>query len=465
MATTTSLRRMLGMPDEDEVNVPPPGYLESVGVRKMDPAVVGAPRGYEPALPVPPSATPSGEDIPTSEDRVYYTLDPEGGRPSARALATLGGVPAAQAPAPRSGGPLAGRGKTAPIATPPTYESLAALAPGGDAEAAAQPSAGGDPTTVNGMVGKMVTGAGLKPAVGSATPNVLDAARRLLEARQASAGNRLIAGMAQAGATAIGKGDAPGLRQLAANTEVPVQEAEKDVARFERRTERDARTKAAVEAARRALGQTALGERRQAEMERHNRAMEARRGAKGGTGTGGGKILPASEAANVGGIDAAVGMLDQLMQTRGEKTGWASGVMQYVPGTDAAQYTDAQRAAAQTVGTILEGGKLTESDLARYMTLLPTAGDGEERARAKIENIKTLLAQKRAGVLGAMGGAGYNVSRLQAPAAQGTPASTPEPDAATATVRVRRKSDGKIRELAADAAKRVLTDPNYEAAP
>lgn len=278
MASTASLRKMLGLEDEEAVNAPAPGYLESVGVRKMDPAVVNEPRAYEPALPVPPSATPSGENIPGLEDRVYFTPDPEGGRPSSRALATLGGTPAAPGPAPRPGGPLAGRGKTAPISAPPTYESLAALAPGSATDAPAQPSPGGNPTTVNGLVGRMIAGAGLAPGSGAPAPTVVDAARRLLEARQASAGNRLIAGMAQAGATAIGKGDAPGLRQLAANAEVPIQEAEKDVARMDRRTEGDARTKAAVEAAKRALAAQGLGERRQTEMERHNRAMEAKRG-------------------------------------------------------------------------------------------------------------------------------------------------------------------------------------------
>lgn len=210
----------------------------------------------------------------------------------------------AAATAPRAG-PLAGRGKTAPISTPPTYESLAALAPGGDAEAAAQPSAGGDPTTVNGIVGKMVSGAGLGPGAAGGQNSVIDAARRLLEARQASAGNRLIAGMAQAGATAIGKGDAPGLRQLAANAEVPVQEAEKDVARMDRRGELDARSRAAVEAAKRALGQTTLGERRQTEMERHNRAMEARRGAGGGAAAE--KRRQALEERQVGGLEFAPG--------------------------------------------------------------------------------------------------------------------------------------------------------------
>jgi hypothetical protein len=145
----------------------------------------------------------------------------------------------------------------------------------------------------------------LTPGAGGVPPNAIAAARRLLEARQASAGNRLIAGMAQAGATAIGKGDAPGLRQLAANAEVPAQEAKQDVARMDRRGELNAHTKAAVEAAKRALGQTAMGERRQAETERHNRAMEARRGAGGGAAAE--KRRQALEERQVGGLEFAPG--------------------------------------------------------------------------------------------------------------------------------------------------------------
>jgi hypothetical protein len=138
-----------------------------------------------------------------------------------------------------------------------------------------------------------------------------------------------------------------------------------------------------------------------------------------------GPNIPASEVANYGGIDAAVTMLDGLMKIRDDKAGGAlAGLAQYMPGTDAAQYSDAQRAAAQTVGLILEGGKLAEGDLSRYMAMLPSAGDSAERARAKVEGIKRMLATKKAAQFSALKAAGYNTGSLTpevAPVKSGAP--------------------------------------------
>lgn len=134
---------------------------------------------------------------------------------------------------------------------------------------------------------------------------------------------------------------------------------------------------------------------------------------------GGGKPIPAKEVTDLGGIDAANQMLDKLMQTRGQKAHAAghiipAGAAQFLPGTDAAQYQDAQKAAAQTVGLILEGGKLAESDLGRYMALMPTAGDSDARAKAKVENIKVLLNTKKTGQLNALKDAGFDTGTLSA---------------------------------------------------
>lgn len=142
----------------------------------------------------------------------------------------------------------------------------------------------------------------------------------------------------------------------------------------------------------------------------HAEAAMMAAGAKGQ----GGHQVPAKEAAEVGGLKSASDMLDVLMKTRGKKTGAFSGAMQYVPGTDAAQYTDAQKAAAQTVGLILEGGKLAEGDLGRYMDLMPSAGDSDSRAKAKVENVKKLLALKGSNQVQALERAGYNAGGLEA---------------------------------------------------
>jgi hypothetical protein len=133
--------------------------------------------------------------------------------------------------------------------------------------------------------------------------------------------------------------------------------------------------------------------------------------------SGAGRV-PAKEAADVGGLKAANAMLADLERLRKQKTGALSGVTQYLPGTDATQYRDATRVVAQTVGNILEGGKLSDADKPYYLSLLPTAGDSDERARAKLDFITRQLETKAAGQVEGLGRAGYNTGGLQGMAQQ-----------------------------------------------
>lgn len=133
--------------------------------------------------------------------------------------------------------------------------------------------------------------------------------------------------------------------------------------------------------------------------------------------------VPAGEASQVGELSAATKMTDDLWKEWESKaSGMGSGLLSKVPGTDAAQYTDAQRAGAQTIGTILEGGKLTDADLAKYMALVPTASDSRERARAKIDRLKRMIDEKKNAKVKGLGQAGYKVG--------GFDAATPPPEAA-----------------------------------
>jgi hypothetical protein len=101
-----------------------------------------------------------------------------------------------------------------------------------------------------------------------------------------------------------------------------------------------------------------------------NRAVDrARIGAGIGPG-GAGARVPAGEATALGEADSAVRALEALEASRGQKTGWASGVTQFLPGTDASQYVDDTRSAAQIVGRFLEGGKMTDADVPRYQASL-----------------------------------------------------------------------------------------------
>lgn len=132
--------------------------------------------------------------------------------------------------------------------------------------------------------------------------------------------------------------------------------------------------------------------------------------------------VPAGEASQVGELSAATKMADDLWKEWESKASApGSGLLSKVPGTDAAQYPDAQKAAAQSIGTILEGGKLTDADLAKYMALVPTPSDGAERARAKIDRLKRMIEEKKAAKVKGLGQAGYKVGGFDAGAPDAAP--------------------------------------------
>jgi len=126
-----------------------------------------------------------------------------------------------------------------------------------------------------------------------------------------------------------------------------------------------------------------------------------------------GAQVPAGEASQVGELVAARTALAQLRKSFREKTGLVSGVTQYLPGTDAALYSDEVYTTAQAVGTILEGGKLTDADFPKYLRMLPSAGDSRERADAKIANLTRLLDGRTKGKVKGLGAAGFNTTGLQ----------------------------------------------------
>lgn len=128
-----------------------------------------------------------------------------------------------------------------------------------------------------------------------------------------------------------------------------------------------------------------------------------------------GAQLPAGEAAEIAGLEAAQGTLDDLWSAYNTKASeWYSGATQHLPGSKAAQYTDLQKAAAQTIGTIMEGGKLTDADLQKYMKLMPSPSDTDERAAAKKANLEKMLKTSREAKLRGAGQAGFNVKGFPA---------------------------------------------------
>lgn len=122
------------------------------------------------------------------------------------------------------------------------------------------------------------------------------------------------------------------------------------------------------------------------------------------------KQITVSEAANLGAIKKQLGTVKSLRDDYSNMVGKGSSITQFIPGTEAAAFTDKQRLAAQEIGTALEGGKLTDFDFQKYMSLMPQQGDSQKRAKEKLDALEKIVKDKYNSSLDAFGQAGYNVS-------------------------------------------------------
>jgi hypothetical protein len=147
--------------------------------------------------------------------------------------------------------------------------------------------------------------------------------------------------------------------------------------------------------------------RAQLDMQRAELALKA--GALGAKGAG--HELPATEAANLAQLQTAKGMLTDLSNAWNKKTGTFSFITKFVPGFDANRYGNDKLAAAQVIGSIFEGGKLTDSDLKdKYMQLMPDASDSEETKNQKLQTLNSMLQKSYEGRRQGFESGGYNVS-------------------------------------------------------
>lgn len=156
-----------------------------------------------------------------------------------------------------------------------------------------------------------------------------------------------------------------------------------------------------------------------------DQVLEDRRSARTARGAGGGKRddgmkMTAGETAKIGDLDTASQVMDDLWNTFGAKAGDAKAALaQFVPATKAKEYNDERRVTAQVVGGILEGGKLTEEDFARYYSMLPDPSDSASRAKAKWDAVKRLLHTRRSTLVKTLKDVGFKVGGLD-------PASAPQ---------------------------------------
>jgi hypothetical protein len=127
--------------------------------------------------------------------------------------------------------------------------------------------------------------------------------------------------------------------------------------------------------------------------------------------------VPSEVAGNIGKFDSAVQLVDDLDKAWNEKTGTFSGITQWLPNTDSGKYNDQAKVAAQTIGSILEGGKLTDNDYSKYLAMLPAPGDSQDTKNNKIATLKRQIDLKKKGSIAGLEQAGYNTKGFkQAPA-------------------------------------------------
>lgn len=127
-----------------------------------------------------------------------------------------------------------------------------------------------------------------------------------------------------------------------------------------------------------------------------------------------GKQLPASVGSNVAEFDAAEKSIKMIDEKFGEKaSGKLAPIAEWLPGTDASSYDDDRKAAAQDIGRIMEGGKLTEEDFQRYYDMLPDPTDSDERAANKINTLSKMMVDKKQSIVQGLSDAGYNTSKFK----------------------------------------------------
>lgn len=135
----------------------------------------------------------------------------------------------------------------------------------------------------------------------------------------------------------------------------------------------------------------------------------------GAAAAGGGRQLPASEASMLGQLESADAILKTVSDAWDTKAGDAyAGISKIIPATAAKQYGNTKLAAAQTIGTILEEGKLTNSDLIdKYLPLMPDASDTKATKAYKVQLLTEMIQAKRSGKISGFKKAGYQTSGFE----------------------------------------------------
>ena len=132
-----------------------------------------------------------------------------------------------------------------------------------------------------------------------------------------------------------------------------------------------------------------------------------------GGGARKGKTVGSADVRQIAELKGARNMMDGLYKSFKDDTGAMSWLTKHLPGTGASNYEAQRRIAAQVIGGIVEGGKLTDSDYERYLEMIPKANTTAEEGRNKIRALDKILAEKRDSAIQGFGLGGYDVSGYQ----------------------------------------------------
>jgi hypothetical protein len=143
-------------------------------------------------------------------------------------------------------------------------------------------------------------------------------------------------------------------------------------------------------------------------------------------GSRSGKMIPAGETTNVSKATAAFRSLDdagKVIDTNSDIMGprsGANGLLQRgkrLIGMDSSadrydNFDAIMKQKAQEIGGYLEGGKLTDADVPKYLEMLPRRGDTPQVAQIKKQAVQRLIASRQKEELAALKGAGYDTAGI-----------------------------------------------------
>lgn len=135
--------------------------------------------------------------------------------------------------------------------------------------------------------------------------------------------------------------------------------------------------------------------------------------------------LPAQQIEDLAGIDVAVKELSDL--TASYKKAGLGGLAGFaksqfgIASSDAAKLYEASASPVrQAIGVILEGGKLAEGDIKRYLDMMPKPGDSNAVADQKLESLSRVLGRIKDAKIKSFSQAGFDVGTMAPAAAQPT---------------------------------------------